>query len=186
MSTPAGTFTVSLTVTGPGGIDTATKTNYVTVAEPPPVAMFSGSPRTGAAPLPVSFTDFSMGTITTWTWAFGDGGSSTQQDPSHVYNAPGLYAVTLTVTSSGGADTETKLNYVAVLPPLPTADFSVDSTAGTVPMTVSFSDLSTGAITSWNWNFGDLVSSNLQSPSHTYAEAGTYTVTLTTRSPGGA
>ncbi len=183
--TSAGTFTVRLTVQGLGGIDTETKTNYVTVGEPPPTAEFSGAPLNGSAPLSVSFTDFSSGTTTSWSWAFGDGGSSSQQHPTHIYNTPGAYAVSLTVTSSGGADTETKLNYISVLPAIPAANFVASATVGAAPMNVSFTDLSTGSITSWAWDFGDLGTSSLQNPTHAYLGAGTYTVTLTIKGPGG-
>ncbi|MAB78478.1 MAG: hypothetical protein CMJ89_03900 [Planctomycetes bacterium] len=180
-----GTYTVKLTVTGPGGIDTETKTDYVTVSEPPPTAEFSGAPLTGSAPLPVTFTDFSTGTITSWTWAFGDGGSSSLPNPAHIYNSAGMYAVSLTVTSASGADTETKLNYVIVSPPVPSANFSALPTVGLAPTTVSFSDLSAGNITSWSWDFGDLGSSALANPTHVYLDPGTYTVRLTITGPGG-
>jgi len=82
-----------------------------------PVANFSGSPTSGTAPLTVSFSDLSTGTIDTYAWSFGDGGSSTAANPSHEYTSPGAYDVTLTVTGPGGNDTETKVDYVTVDPP---------------------------------------------------------------------
>ena len=183
-STP-GTYTVGLTVTGPGGVSTHTETDYVVVLEPPPVTQFSGSPRTGVAPLTVDFTDFSSGNVIGWSWAFGDGGTSTVQNPSHTYTAAGTYTVSLTATTSGGSNTATKVGYIVVNSPPPVADFSGSPVSGTTPLVVAFSDLSTGAVTSWSWDFGDLGTSSLQNPSHTYSGAGTYTVSLTTTGPGG-
>lgn len=111
-----GAYTVSLTVTGPGGSDTETKSGYITVIEAPepPVANFSGTPTTGMSPLLVSFTDSSAGDIDTWSWDFGDSGTSTAQNPTYTYDDAGTYTVSLTVTSPSGSDTETKNNYITV------------------------------------------------------------------------
>ncbi|MCA8960023.1 MAG: S8 family serine peptidase, partial [Planctomycetes bacterium] len=83
--TVAGTYTVSLTVNGPGGSDTRTRVSYISVSDPvaPPVAEFVGSPTSGTAPLTVSFTDQSTGSISSRSWSFGDGGTSTAASPSH-------------------------------------------------------------------------------------------------------
>jgi PKD repeat protein len=112
----AGSYTVSLTVTGPGGSDTETKTNYITVSTTP-VADFTASPTSGAAPLTVSFTDQSTNNPTSWSWDFGDGTTSTQQNPSHEYSAAGTYTVKLTASNSCGSDTETKTDYITVTEP---------------------------------------------------------------------
>jgi len=84
-------------------------------AEPPaaPVAAFNSAPNAGTAPLLVSFTDTSTGDITARLWDFGDGATSTLQNPTHSY-AAGTYTVSLTVTGPGGSDAETKLNLIAV------------------------------------------------------------------------
>ena len=79
-----------------------------------PVANFTASPIKGIAPLPVSFTDSSIGTVTSWLWNFGDSGSSTDKYPSHTYAKPGTYTVSLTVTGPGGTDTKTRDRYIAV------------------------------------------------------------------------
>ena len=87
----------------------------VTLTHAPPTAPaadFSGTPTSGAAPLTVMFTDASTGTPTSWSWAFGDGGVSTAQHPSHLYSAAGTYTVGLTVANAVASHTETKLNYV--------------------------------------------------------------------------
>ena len=182
----AGVYTVALTVTGPGGDNTETKIDYITVNEPAPVADFSGTPTSGDKPLLVNFTDESTGgPVTSWSWTFGDGGTSTEQNPSHTYSEAGTYTVALTVTGPGGEDTETKTDYITVTEPAPVAEFSADPTNGNKPLDVQFTDESTGAITSWSWDFGDGNSSTEQNPSHTYTDQGTYNVTLTVVGPGG-
>ena len=174
--TSAGTYTVALTATNSAGSDTETKTGYITVTTVP-TADFSGSPTSGEAPLTVSFTNNSSG-ATSYSWDFGDGGTSTSQNPSHEYTAAGTYTVALTATNSCGSDTETKTDYITVTCTAPVANFSGSPTSGEVPLTVSFTDASTGA-TSWSWDFGDGGTSTSQNPSHTYTAAGTYTVALT-------
>jgi PKD repeat protein len=82
-----------------------------------PTAAFSGSPTSGTFPLNVSFTDGSSGVPTSWSWTFGDGGSSGAQNPSHTYNAVGTYTVSLTVSNSEGNDSVTKTNYITVTEP---------------------------------------------------------------------
>lgn len=83
-----------------------------------PTAAFSGTPLSGEAPLTVAFTDASEDT-TSWAWNFGDGGTSTEQHPTHVYATPGLYTVSLVATNDMGSDTETKVDYVLVIDPNP-------------------------------------------------------------------
>ena len=80
----------------------------------PPVADFNCSPSSGQPPLTVSCTDASTGNITGWSWEFGDGSTSTDQNPPHTYNADGTYTVSLTVSGPDGSDTETKVNYISV------------------------------------------------------------------------
>jgi PKD repeat protein len=153
---------------------------------PPPFADFSGTPTSGDAPLDVAFSDSSTGSVDSWSWDFGDGGTSTAQNPSHTYPAAGTYTVSLTVTGPGGTDTTTKTNYITVTTPAPVAQFSGTPTSGDAPLTVNFTDQSTGNVTSWSWDFGDGFGSTLQNPSYTYAAAGTYTVSLTATGEGGS
>jgi PKD repeat protein len=110
----AGVYTVSLTVTGPGGSNTQTRSNYITVSPSPPVAGFSASTTSGTAPLAVNFTSASTGTISTYAWTFGDATTSSAQNPSHVYSAAGVYTVSLTISGPGGNDTHTNSDYLTV------------------------------------------------------------------------
>jgi PKD repeat protein len=180
-----GIYTLSLTVTGFGGSDTRTKENYITVNEPAPVADFSGSPRTGELPLTVQFSDLSTGRISNWLWNFGDQNTNTEQNPTHTYTEAGMFTVSLKVTNEGGTDTETKTDYINVKIPPPIADFTADQTSGYGQLTVHFTDHSTGQISFWLWDFGDQQTSSEQNPTHTYTEAGIYTVSLTVTGDGG-
>ena len=147
----------------------------------PPVAAFSGTPTSGTTPLTVQFTDASTGAPTSWSWTFGDGGASSAQNPSHTYNSAGTYTVALTASNAFGSDVNTKTGYITVTDPVgnpPVANFTGTPTSGTAPLAVLFSDASTNSPTSWSWNFGDGGTSTTRNPSHTYASAGTYTVSL--------
>jgi PKD repeat protein len=181
----AGSYTVSLTVTGPGGSNTSTLTDYIVVQELPPLTDFSGTPLSGVAPLTVNFTDLTTGVATGYAWTFGDSGTSSLQNPSHTYSAAGMYTVALTSTGPGGPDTETKPDYVIVLEPPPEAGFSATPLAGSAPLIVTFTDLSTGAVSAWSWSFGDASTSTGQHPMHLYTTPGTFTVSLTVTGPGG-
>ena len=79
------------------------------------MADFTATPLFGSAPLIVNFTDASAGAVSSWSWSFGDGGISNGQNPNHLYTAPGTYTVSLTVTSPGGVDSETKTDDITVV-----------------------------------------------------------------------
>jgi PKD repeat protein len=154
----------------------------------PPAAAFTANPITGTVPLQVQFTDQSTGTITSWSWNFGDGATSTGQNPAHTYTQAGNYAVSLTVSGPDGSDTETKTSFIIVQPaPLvPDAAFTASPTTGTAPLQVQFTDQSTGTINSWSWTFGDGSASTDRNPAHSFTQAGNYTVSLTVTGPGGS
>ncbi len=179
-----GTYTVSLTAANAYGSDTETKPGYITVisAPQPPDANFSADPTSGPAPLDVAFTDLSTENPTSWSWSFGDGGSSADQNPQHTYNAAGTYTVRLIATNADGSDTETKADYITVTEALQAA-FTANPSIGYVPLThrmeVTFTDQSAGDPTSWSWDFGDNGTSTEQNPTHVYTSAGEFTVRLT-------
>jgi PKD repeat protein len=146
-------------------------------------ADFTAEPRIGVAPLKVQFTDLSTGGPTAWAWGFGDASPvSSQQNPTHTFTTPGTYTVTLTVTRAEPADSDTviKPNLITVTAPPLQANFTAQPRFGASPLTVRFTDLSTGGPTAWAWGFGDASPvSSRQNPTHTFATPGTYTVTLT-------
>lgn len=143
------------------------------------VAAFSAAPDSGCATLQVTFTDQSTGTgISTWSWDFGDGGSSSLPNPVHDYTSAGTYSVTLVVDNGVCTDTLVASNLI-VVEDMPGPAFSVAPDSGAAPLTVDFTDETTGNPSGWVWDFGDGGSSNLQSPSHEYTSEGLYTVKLT-------
>jgi Zn-dependent metalloprotease len=142
----------------------------------PPTADFTYSIND----LTVTFTDASTdsdGTIVSWLWDFGDGNTSTAQNPVHTYATYGTYTVTLTVTDDDDATDSVSKDVTLTAPTPPTAGFTYTTDC----LTACFTDTSTddGTIVSWLWDFGDGNTSTQQNPCHTYAAAGTYTVTLT-------
>ena len=184
----AGVYSISLTASNNAGSDTKTEPDYISVTGdiPPPVAMFEATPVSGSAPLQVKFSDISIGPPTSYLWDFGDGSTSTEAEPTHVYNAGGTYTVKLTVKNSGGSHTMTRENYISVSGGTGiVAEFVGTPTSGTAPLTVQFTDQSSGNPTMWAWDFGDGTSEMLANPSHTYQNAGTYTVKLTASSQTG-
>jgi len=186
--TSAGSYTVNLTVSNADGSDSEVKTGYikVTVSSPgKPVASFSASPSSGKTPLTVAFTDKSSNIPTKWKWSFGDGTSSTIQNPKHKYSKTGKYTVTLTVTNAKGSNTVTETDYIKVISK-PAANFTSSVTSGKAPLNVKFTDTSTGTASVWIWDFGDGSRSFVENPTHKYSKAGTYTVNLTVKNAAGS
>ena len=184
----AGKYTVSLTASNAAGSNKVTKSSYITTTVlKPPVSSFSAIPTSGSTPLKVTFADKSTGVITAWSWNFGDGTSSVEKNPVHMYSKIGKYTVSLTASNSAGSNKLTRSSYITVtaLKP-PVAAFSVSSTSGNAPFKVTFTDKSTGSPTSWNWVFGDGSTSTHQNTDHTYSGAGKYTVSLTARNAAGS
>jgi PKD repeat protein len=187
--TNAGAYSVTLTAFGPGGTNTVSFPNYIiatNIPPPAPVADFGADVTQGLAPLSVNFTNLSVH-ATEYAWDFGDGNSSTNANPSNTYSNAGLFTVALTAIGSGGTNSIALINYVTVtnaLPPAPLPDFIADVIAGLAPLTVNFTNLSANA-TGFAWDFGDGNTSPAVSPSHTYSNAGTFSVTLTAIGSGG-
>ncbi|MBI1194066.1 MAG: T9SS type B sorting domain-containing protein [Bacteroidetes bacterium] len=142
----------------------------------------------GCSGTPVVFTDTSVSTeageIDSWSWTFGDGSGSNEQNPVHQYEDGGSYTVTLIVgTSPGCIDTITQ---IVNIDPGPDAIFTVaDHCQDEVALFENLSTISTGTITDWFWNFGNGESSSEESPVYPYPAAGTYWVTLIAESANG-
>ncbi len=182
-----GTYNVILSVTGPGG--TSFVTRKITVEDPvipPPVAEFNSDKSSGNVPLSVQFVNNSTGQITSFLWEFGDGQTSTDRNPVHIFASAGAYTTRLTAIGPGGQSTK-QASITAIQPPsAPVAKFATSTLSGTIPLTVNFTDQSTGAITAYSWAFGDGQTSTSQSPSHEFLVAGTYSVVLRITGPGGS
>ncbi len=143
-----------------------------------PTANFISKNPTNCSPTVVSFTDLST-EATSWLWDFGDGSSSVNQHPAHIYNIPGLYTIKLIVKNSEGCtDTLTRIDYIKV--PGTIANFGTSAQQFCAQSVIQFTDSSINA-SSWNWNFGDGNSSSLQHPANHYQNPGQYSVSLIVR-----
>lgn len=171
---------------------------YGGTAVDPTDADFTCTPLSGTPPKTVSCTDTSTNTPTSWAWELHheSGANSsiltTRNISINLYDT-GYYNVSLTTTNEAGSDTEVKENYIQLTnwttpTPTPTpgiwgspgADFyGTPLSSSHAPLTVYFTDQSTNGPSSWLWEFGDGWGSTVKNPSHTYASAGTYTVSLT-------
>ena len=176
-----GIYSVSLTVTDGMTTDTETKVDYIEV-EVALEADFTADPVSGIAPLEVVFTSTSIGNITSWEWDFDNDGSidSTEENPTYTYTDAGDYSVSLTVGDGVITATETKMDFISVGDQI-IADFIADPLVGMAPLAVSFTNTSSGTITSWEWDFDNdgSIDSTEENPSFTYNEIGVYTVSLT-------
>lgn len=188
-------FSTTLTETDPlnvklrtsiPGCSSQAEEQYSTVFEGP-VVSFSSTGHCEADN--ISFSNESMGSVSGYSWNFGDGQNSTLTNPIHVYPNPGLFTVTLTASNAAGCNnTTSKLVTIYSVP-------QVDFTALAPPFSCSgtptqFNDLtpppSDSNLSSWQWNFGDTGNpanaSTQRNPQHTYATAGDYNVSLTVTS----
>ncbi len=147
-------------------------------------ATFGASSTSGVAPLEVQFTDHTQGTVNSWNWDFGDGGSSTEQNPRHLYATPGTYEVRLEAEGPLGADAEIRPAFIRVYG---SVKVSLDALPrnGQAPLRVAFRDTSTGEITERHWEFGDGSDSSEINPVHTYTQPGSYEVRLEINGPAG-
>ncbi|WP_375324239.1 PKD domain-containing protein [Flagellimonas sp. GZD32] len=186
----SGSFTAILTVTDDQGLS-STASVLIQVTEvggnQAPVAIAAANPTQGEAPLPVMFnasgsTD-DVG-IVSYFWDFGDGRTSTIENPVLTFDAAGTYMVTLTVTDEDGligTDTVTIIVGAANLQ-APTAVISATPQSGNGPLEVSFTGSNSTddvAVVSYAWDFGDGNMSNEADPIHTYNNSGIYNVELT-------
>lgn len=175
----AGVYTITLVAISDNGC-TDTVSYQVTVY-PLPVPGFLYGVAEGCGPLAVPFTDSSFvatGTIVSWHWDFGNGTTSTLQNPVAIYNQSGTYSVTLTVTTDNGCSaTVTQPNIITVHPG-PTADFIPNPVQTTIlDPVINFTNLSQGGV-NYQWYFGDGSGSTQYEPTHAYSDTGTFVVTL--------
>lgn len=178
-----GSYTVTVIgnnlITGCSG--TLVLPDYINLGYP---INFSYTPDSGCEDLAVSFTDNSVDPADSLVWNFGDGTTSTINNPTHTYTNPGCYFVKLIRYVNGCVSQSTTQNCIEVFA-LPTVTYSNNKPLGcTVPHTVKFSSSSADAV-SWQWNFGDGTTSTMQSPTHTYTALGFYNVSLTVTNANG-
>jgi PKD repeat protein len=197
--TAEGVYAATLTVTDdrtfPAPLtDTATVVVTVNAVNTPPTAAATVTPENGKVPLPVQFDSTGSGDLdgtVTYLWDFGDGNTSTDASPSHVYTSAGTFIATLTVTDDDGATATASVTVERVLNLFPTAAASATPDSGKGPLTVALSSAGTvdtdGTVASYSWDFGDgSPASTEENPTHEFApSADPYTVTLTVTDDSG-
>jgi len=152
-----------------------------------PVSNFSSNVTSGNLNFSVQFYDNSTNTPTAWNWSFGNGYFSELQNPVFVVNgSTGHRTISLNASNGDGFNTKTVVDYLTVNNATASASFTASPVTGNIPLTVQFTDTSTGSIMSYNWSFGDGLFSTSASPSHIYTTQGTYTATLTVTNDGGS
>jgi PKD repeat protein len=132
--------------------------------------------------------DRELSHINSYSWNFGDGASSSQQNPTHTYTQEGTYSATLTVTDDDGSIGTRTVTITVISNQPPTASPSANPRSGPAPLPVTFTGSGTdsdGYIVSYSWTFGDGESSSKQNPTHTYTTEGTYSAKLTVTDNGG-
>ena len=169
-----GVYDIRLIITTLGGCSDTVFFPAGIVADDKPTANFSATPRDACAKLNINFFDLSTGNITRWLWDFGDGSTSTDQNPVHHYQDTGLFTIRLIVWNNNCPDTIIINDYIHISPPIAAFVTSFDCLA---PQTITFTDQSIGP-DEWHWDFGDGTTSTLQNNNHTYANTGTYTIQL--------
>ena len=126
----------------------------------------------------LEFIDKSGNTPTEWKWKFGDGKTSTEQNPLHIYDTTGVFSVTLIASNNSGTDSINYTDLVKVSYDQPEARFESSHTSIYIDYIVQFSDSSTNVPTSWEWDFGDGNTSTDKDPTHQYTTEGIYSVSL--------
>jgi len=197
--TKPGTYQVALQVFNADGYTSVRKVGYITVTEPSQInADFTTNTSSGTAPLAVLFTDTSTGrTPTMWNWSFGDGNwynttLVSERNPTHVYTTDGIFTVYLIVSNASDSSTSAGKTIVIILPPFLIASFSTNTSSGTAPLAVAFTDTTVGGTpTMWNWSFGDgswfntTIAAN-RNVTHIYTASGTPISRLTVTNANGA
>jgi gliding motility-associated-like protein len=187
--TTAGTYTIKLIARNNAGVDTVIKINHI-VVNPVPIVQFNTIDTMGCFPLLSRFTDLttiSSGIISSWNWDFGDGFLSTQQNATHLYRLDNIFNVTLRVISQKGCVGVLTRKALINVGLGVTADFTNSFAIACKPPTIiDFTNNSTGPGTvKYIWKFGDGNQSNNTNVNHSFAQAGTYPVTLVATSDVG-
>lgn len=199
----AGNFSLTLTAVGPGGRDTSS----AAVQVQPATVRFELAPDKVVEGEPIRLLNRSVGPFKSWRWEISDGTVYTNQEPTHVFKKAGPYSLKLTgafAGSTGSGSTASRLPeplsatlsvVVGSTYTKPKMAFALRSDGELVrngqllkraaPVSVKLTNLSTGSIQSWVWDFGDGTTNNMVSPTNHYEKQGRYRVSLTLRSTRG-
>ncbi len=171
-----GTYPIALTASNAYGCSNTAVQDFT--VNPLPTVDFTTDVPSGCQPLLVNFQNLSQGGAS-YQWSVGSFFTSSEENPTAILNTPGVYDVTLEVTTAAGCTDVLEVDAALVVYPLPTASFTHNPPVSTTifESTVEFTNESTGAI-DFSWNFGDGGTSFAENPSYTYEQPGTYTIVL--------
>jgi PKD repeat protein len=196
----------NVTLTVADGDQEVNITESIIVHAPPMYADFAVTLPDAKHPLTVSFLDRSYGPIESWEWYFGDGASSSEQNPVHTFSEAGEYTTQLIITSTHGITDMQQVRFIipgTLDSPTPRAasttenigqesasdkniSFIADVYEGAAPLFVSFKDTSDYEFVRWHWDFGDRKQSPLQNPVHVFTTPGRYLVIFKAETVDGA
>ncbi|MEX2589005.1 MAG: PKD domain-containing protein, partial [Chitinophagales bacterium] len=175
-----GDYTVTLIACNDGCCDTISKMQDIEVIEP--IAVFSADEPIGCSvPHQVQFSDESF-SPSNWSWDFGDGNTSSQQNPQHTYQNIGMYTVTLIVQDTITLCQDTFTSNINI--DTAQTNFAAFPLNGCTPLLVQFADNSRNPV-AWNWDFGNGSTATVRNPLHTYVDSGSYDITLVTEIQNG-
>jgi len=182
--TTAKNYTVSLNATNYAGTATMTRNDYIRVVPLMPQAYFDATPVFGTTPLPVSFINSTTMNADSLSWSFGDGVTSSANNPTNTYTITTdnqTFTISLKATNTAGSNTMNRTISVYATPPVnvTAANFTESQPIITSPI-IEFNGSSSSNVTKYEWDFGDGQKNYTAQPVHTYANPGTYMVTLTT------
>ncbi len=180
--TSSANYNISLSVKDTNGCQDGETSPNIDVSNAPTADFTAPNKKACEPPIDVNFTDTSqnpVGGSLNYLWDFGDGGTSTQQNPTHTYTSSGVYEVSLTVTDSSGCpNTKTKSNFVVVSKA--EADFNFIPKDGCAPLEVNFQNTTSPKLptTNYQWELGDGTITSKENPVHTYTSSGNYNIKL--------
>jgi gliding motility-associated-like protein len=181
-------FTTVYTVTIDDGCSPPVQTTTSIIVNPVPVVSFTPLYAESCVPASVDFTSDSIAGLpgSGYLWNFGDGSTSTNINPTHVYTSAGQYSVTLTITSAQGCINTLTVTNLVTANAIPLADFTAPEQVGiNEAVDISFINSSAGS-SAWQWDFGDNSgTASVFNPTHTYTDTGVYTIQLIAMSPAG-
>ncbi|HZK07407.1 MAG TPA: PKD domain-containing protein [Bacteroidales bacterium] len=174
--TSPGYYTVTLTISDTLQSATVVKNNYIRQRDTL-AAAFVADTLVAVPGETITFTDLSKGNPLQWLWQFGDGQTSSLQNPVKSYDAPGLFSLSLKVQRNDSTNIEMKSDYIQIIPSM-VSDFLADTLTARPGEVIHFTDITTGNPTHWLWDFGNGINSPYQNAQVIYTNPGTYSVSL--------
>ncbi len=184
--TEPGTYDVTLSLVSEDYCPTDTTYTTLVTIHQYPQPTFSADLLEGCIGMSVGFTNTTDTLSGDCSWAFGDGGTADLCAPTHTFNVPDTFSVTLTVTSASGCTSDTTLADLIIVYAEPQVSFTTDTVAGCTPLTIQYTNTTpAGQVGSVEWDLGNGTITDQNDPTGVYVEAGIYSVSLLVTHPLG-